>query len=972
MTLTTITGLILKAHHTELIAQLKTLDSGEKKELSKGFITWAAPYLRYRDNGGRVASSAQLELIFATAFMCLNRTDYSKFDSLGQILDNRFLDVLLKSYCPDWFGDYLNDLVKTNALPQHFQYEEALQLAEKYHLYLSDELIASKITDAIFTRRWGKLAFAPSNLEKRKVTLEKHIWLIFHYPSAIETCDNYYRHFGTPNDKEDIWITTFRYLVSNKLISRVEVLRQSLLATVRNFNKGLSGWFIGLFEALEPTTSELMALQTELFSSLSSQHSRPVNGTLNFVKKICLESHFNLEGFLTTTNVLLSSNTKSVVLSTLWIFNKLISRKNRFSAEILLAACQAFINTDHDVQAKACDLLIRHANVLPSTLLTDQLRRYTDTLSTTSRQTLSALVSPGWESLERSRTNQPFPVMLIDATPTVPLPESVEDLLYLSSQAFENNDPLHIDLLPAGLVNMQDQLKGPALEKFEAALQRALTIVVSDFRSTTGYLDHLLATFFVDVFMLLIERFPADTVRLRSLQEKFQRSEKETEERIPGYESKIQPLLKWRTNFTDNTYLIHKGILLFAYEQIRTESRLPILSTPTHRHGYLDPVILVSRLKEFQINGCIPDNVDFQTAVSRLAPFGHAKALQDAKESLHGEILHILEFLWDEDTRPVAPFSMEAVWFMAAMRKSPEHKYAEFQNFVYSTVPSTVFTGDVHWELTAENPGSTHLGQHVNTNENGSANRHVMRVTLPSAEPIDETPFLSEHFQFDKMIPPRHQPYSLFELISLRAQWIDHQINDIERLIYLFPSNPTPLLAHVCARFLQVSLIRNDTDKRMLVTTLHALTGLTFRWCGFSHVFLATCMLTSDKTVRSIAAQIWVEGVQKEMIDSEVMGKVLGAHLTGEYAPVKRFVDVVTEQFLKISTLHNSELIKMLSALVEQLPAKPPTGTSKILQLYADLLVLSGVDYIRPNTLKNLHAWSDIPGLKKIILKIRH
>ena len=50
---------------------------------------------------------------------------------------------------------------------------------------------------------------------------------------------------------------------------------------------------------------------------------------------------------------------------------------------------------------------------------------------------------------------------------------------------------------------------------------------------------------------------------------------------------------------------------------------MPLLSTPTHQCGYLDPVVLVRRLARYQQKNVAPENYDVQLAISRVAPFNH-------------------------------------------------------------------------------------------------------------------------------------------------------------------------------------------------------------------------------------------------------------------------------------------------------------------------------------------------------------
>ena len=61
------------------------------------------------------------------------------------------------------------------------------------------------------------------------------------------------------------WIFLFSTFVTEGRLERFRVLQASLLASNRNFNKVLSGWFAQLFTELEPTKEELLRLQKELF-----------------------------------------------------------------------------------------------------------------------------------------------------------------------------------------------------------------------------------------------------------------------------------------------------------------------------------------------------------------------------------------------------------------------------------------------------------------------------------------------------------------------------------------------------------------------------------------------------------------------------------------------------------------------------------------------------------------------------------
>src|SRR5690606_29284983 len=98
--------------------------------------------------------------------------------------------------------------------------------------------------------------------------------------------------------------------------------------------------------------------------------------------------------------------------------------------------------------------------------------------------------------------------------------------------------------------------------------------------------------------------------------------------------------------------------------------------------------------------------------------------------------------------------------------------------------------------------------------------------------------------------------------------------------------------------------------------------------------FIATCMLTSDKTIRSFAAELWINGVNSAEIDSTGIGRIIGTHISGQYAPIKRFTDLISANLIKISTRHNKELQSMITSIIENIHIDPPIGTKHLLEIY--------------------------------------
>ncbi|VFS52976.1 Uncharacterised protein [Budvicia aquatica] len=99
-------------------------------------------------------------------------------------------------------------------------------IAKGYLLDVVPELIAQKMVLDV------------SCLEKYPFILDKHIWFIFQYPNTISWSDYWSPKENKPIDADDRkWIYIFKKIINNKLINRMQVLKECLLSVNRNFDK---------------------------------------------------------------------------------------------------------------------------------------------------------------------------------------------------------------------------------------------------------------------------------------------------------------------------------------------------------------------------------------------------------------------------------------------------------------------------------------------------------------------------------------------------------------------------------------------------------------------------------------------------------------------------------------------------------------------------------------------------------------
>ena len=152
---------------------------------------------------------------------------------------------------------------------------------------------------------------------------------------------------------------------------------------------------------------------------------------------------------------------------------------------------------------------------------------------------------------------------------------------------------------------------------------------------------------------------------------------------------------------------------------------------------------------------------------------------------------------------------------------------------------------------------------------------------------------------------------------------------------------------------------------------IEALHQLRHTWHEVSYLLEATCMLAADKTSRSYAAEIWIERVGQDRIDSGRIGSILGSHQHTGWGPLKRLTDLIQQQMINVSPLHNRELEKLIVAMLTGLPEKPVKDLKKLLEIYAELLSINHSKAEDEHVLHLLDVWKGIPNLKKVVANIQ-
>jgi hypothetical protein len=500
------TRIIEQSKDKEIIPFLRGCTPQERKSLVPVIKKYTKYYTEYADNGFGYwrmrGSDKQREMLRVVHFVCYSKKDYEASSSLPEF-NKAFFEKIFPWYVPVWLGDYLNGLAVRNMVPFGLDYDLAIWLETGGYLHPCTELYAHTLVPWIFEWQGSNRCCLPHKLEKYPGTLSTHIWTLFQVQAGI----NFVDRNNIPGDKGKAggWMLALADYCQRGLISRERLLKESLLASNKNFDKTLSSWFMDLFEYMEPSKEELLVLREDLLNLFSSPHSKVVNTSLKMYKSIVETHGFPVHEFMEYAAVLLSSETKTTVTQSLQVMEKIIKKDKSFGPEAARLAASALIHKDEALQTRAAKIIDKWGDV-DDAFLRDALMFGVGSMLSGSREMLSRFTDDAL-SFQEDMLPVDQPKVLEDLPQITPI-QDVDELVFLCAQVFDNNQPWHIDQFLEAVLRLHREISAADLEKFEPAVQRALKTNFGDWRSTQGMLDLMMAQFFLDMMLVVSERFP--------------------------------------------------------------------------------------------------------------------------------------------------------------------------------------------------------------------------------------------------------------------------------------------------------------------------------------------------------------------------------------------------------------------------------------------------------------------------------
>jgi len=287
----------------------------------------------------------------------------------------------------------------------------------------------------------------------------------------------------------------------------------------------------------------------------------------------------------------------------------------------------------------------------------------------------------------------------------------------------------------------------------------------------------------------------------------------------------------------------------------------------------------------------------------------------------------------------------------AALVKSPDTIYDEFEDFPYSAVNRAYLTGDIPCDVFIfEKPF-------------GKVDR-ILQLIPPASKNV------AIKWRFGGYaLYMTYRPCSRIPLLVETFWKIPLREKDLRRFLLLSPNVPRIWLA-LLVRDRVRDAYWNDLElARLNLVALETLRELDLEWRGgMALTYLAVCLLSIDRPVRLCAADLWGELVEKDLIDNVALGRVLGKIQSLEWAPAQRISGLVVEMLINRSSFHNKELSVLFVSFLSCLPESPVKDLKRLLEVFAELQTVNNWPKITYAPLLSLlETWKKNSKLTEII-----
>ena len=455
---------------------------------------------------------------------------------------------------------------------------------------------------------------------------------------------------------------------------------ESLLSPMKTYT---ASTYCDIIESCKPTAEELLPSQQTLFALLSSDKTSVINFVMKLIKQIADEKDFDFQSF--ADNFALCFTTQKIAKSQLIglnILEKHYKKQAPTNPDYREQLAVLFTVPDVKLQEKVANLLTTYFG---GEGLAKVVAPYQDYLKGKAQDLITTLsLSENTESSESSHTSSADCLSEIRG---LEQPSSWDKLLFLLGDCLRERTAATIDLFFEGLVQLQDQLP----ENFKEQL--------------APYIAQVNGMYYTNVQLAALQLLLAGWVEDRPL---------ESPEDWTKMNTKVRRLNTTEEEPLKQAYVLHNvwylrdeiPYLLYkvraTLSKLKSGSKLPFLSTPTHTPFYIDAETLADRLLAYQKAGKEVDLDDLVVACNRLLLRTITPEAQEKVRSLSGKYAPALGYLFGLSDVVTPTEELLPLWTQITRLKHPDKVFTEFETTAAKDYLSAVKPFFLSYEIDSE------------------------------------------------------------------------------------------------------------------------------------------------------------------------------------------------------------------------------------------------------------------------------
>lgn len=689
----------------------------------------------------------------------------------------------------------------------------------------------------------------------------------------------------------ETWPDALIKLAAQGQLDRDQVLQSALDGLTLDIKQNQLSGFHGFYKKMAPEAAELARHQPGYIDLLCHPVGHVVKFALEMLSEVEKRETLDAPSVLREIPAVFSGEAKGNALAALRLLKRISARDKTHAREALSVVAEALRHSHTDVQAAALDILEAHRAALQP----QQLESVADAesfVAASNRARLTRFLGDAGEvapvSVEVPVRSPWVPADPLDEPVYRPIADISDRMILRPEDAIAPIET--IEALIEAILHAIEVVETPdEVERIIDAISRLAGPRPPDFDGRVAPILHRLKTGRGNN-SIVVGMGGMGGALLDLLYTWLERRWYSTPSKEISYYT------------TEDGFVPVTAHVRAIAKRVANDTPQPLLSAPTHRGGWIDPLLWIDRLRV--TSGLIGlDSMDLRLSLLRLAPDNRAAALARLADVPAG-LQRVACFALGGDVAPQKSDRRDyAIWITAARCRAP---YADWSSVfgpldLDDALPDALRPAEYRWR--ASHKAQQHEQMRWKIPEFTVA---VTTSGAPASAPaggllgrIGATfggRIATEWSELPSAAPNQRMDRKPEWAGELNAPWLT------QWLAFVWPQNP----AAACMRGATRLVLRMDENSSSWTPNhgyFQALFQRSRPWHDPGHLLLALGLAGKDADASRLAADALIEGIDGHLFDPERFAAVLARLADGEWLKFNRLGDTLM-MVAKISPLH--------------------------------------------------------------------